>query len=71
MKKLLLGLLGLAATMSATAETREIVSPNGGLKVCVSDDGGKAAYSVSLNGATCIETCHSALCSTLPTIPLA
>ena len=56
MKKLLLGLLGLAATMSATAETREIVSPNGGLKVCVSDDGGKAAYSVSLNGATCIET---------------
>lgn len=56
MKKLLLGLLGLAATMSATAETREIVSPNGGLKVCVSDDGGKATYSVSLNGATCIET---------------
>lgn len=56
MKKLLLGLLGLAATMSATAETREIVSPNGGLKVCVSDDGGKAAYSVSLNGVTCIET---------------
>lgn len=56
MKKLLLGLLGLAATMSVTAETREIVSPNGGLKVCVSDDGGKAAYSVSLNGATCIET---------------
>ena len=56
MKKLLLGLLGLAATMSVTAETREIVSPNGGLKVGVSDDGGKAAYSVSLNGATCIET---------------
>ena len=56
MKKLLLGLLGLAATMSAMAESREIVSPSGGLKVCVSDDGGKAAYSVSLNGATCIET---------------
>ena len=56
MKKIIIGLLGLAATMSATAETREIVSPNGGLKVCVSDDGGKAAYSVSLNGATCIET---------------
>ena len=52
MKKLLLGLLGLAATMSAMAESREIVSPSGGLKVCVSDDGGKAAYSVSLNGAT-------------------
>ncbi len=56
MKKLLLGLLGLAATMSAMAESREIVSPSGGLKVCVCDDGGKAAYSVSLNGATCIET---------------
>ena len=56
MKKLLLGLLGLAATMSAMAESREIVSPSGGLKVCVCDDGGKAAYTVSLNGVTCIET---------------
>ena len=56
MKKIIIGLLGLAATMSAMAESREIVSPSGGLKVCVSDDGGKAAYSVSLNGATCIET---------------
>ena len=42
MKKLLLGLLGLAATMSAMAESREIVSPSGGLKVCVCDDGGIA-----------------------------
>ena len=56
MKRIFFGLLGLAATMSAMAETREIVSPNGGLKVCVSDDGGKAAYTVSLNGVTCIET---------------
>ena len=56
MKKIIFGILSLAATMAATAETREIVSPNGGLKVCVSDDGGKAAYTVSLNGATCIET---------------
>ena len=56
MKKIIFGILSLAATMVATAETREIVSPNGGLKVCVSDDGGKAAYTVSLNGATCIET---------------
>ena len=56
MKKIIIGLLGLAATMSAMAESREIVSPSGGLKVCVSDDGGKAAYSVSLNGVTCIET---------------
>src|SRR5574344_362895 len=56
MKRLIIGMLSLAAVMTATAETREIVSPNGGLKVCVSDDGGKAAYTVSLNGATCIET---------------
>lgn len=56
MKKIIFGILSLAATMAATAETREIVSPNGGLKVCVSDDGGKAAYTVSLNGVTCIET---------------
>ena len=39
MKKIIIGLLGLAATMSAMAESREIVSPSGGLKVCVSDDG--------------------------------
>lgn len=56
MKKIIIGLLGLAATMSAMAESREIVSPSGGLKVCVCDDGGKAAYTVSLNGVTCIET---------------
>ena len=56
MKRIVFGLLSLATVMTATAETREIVSPNGGLKVCVSDDGGKAAYTVSLNGATCIET---------------
>ena len=49
-------MLSFATVMTATAETREIVSPNGGLKVCVSDDGGKAAYTVSLNGTTCIET---------------
>ena len=56
MKRLIIGMLSFATVMTATAETREIVSPNGGLKVCVSDDGGKAAYTVSLNGATCIET---------------
>ena len=42
--------------MAVGAETREITSPNGGLKVTVSDEGGKAAYSVSLNGQVCIET---------------
>ena len=56
MKKIIIGLLGLAATMSAMAESREIVSPSGGLKVCVCDDGGKPVYTVSLNGVTCIET---------------
>ena len=56
MKRLIIGMLSFATVMTATAETREIVSPNGGLKVCVSDDGGKAAYTVSLNGTTCIET---------------
>lgn len=56
MKRIIFGLLSLATVMTAMAETREIVSPDGGLKVCVSDDGGKATYMVSLNGATCIET---------------
>ena len=42
--------------MTAGAETREITSPNGGLRVTVSDDGGKAAYSVQLDGKACLET---------------
>ena len=56
MRKIVFGLLTFATAMTAGAETREIVSPDGGLKVCVSDDGGKASYTVSLNGVTCIET---------------
>ena len=55
MKRITFGILALASVITATAETREIVSPDGGLKVCVSDDGGKASYTVSLKGVTCIE----------------
>ena len=55
MKRITFGILALATVITATAETREIVSPDGGLKVCVSDDGGKASYTVSLKGVTCIE----------------
>ena len=55
MKRITFGILALASVITATAETREIVSPDGGLKVCVSDDGGKASYTVSLKGMTCIE----------------
>ena len=55
MKRITFGILALASVITAMAETREIVSPDGGLKVCVSDDGGKASYTVSLKGVTCIE----------------
>ena len=55
MKRITFGIFALASVITATAETREIVSPDGGLKVCVSDDGGKASYTVSLKGVTCIE----------------
>ena len=55
MKRVTFGILTLASVITAMAETREIVSPDGGLKVCVSDDGGKASYTVSLKGVTCIE----------------
>ena len=55
MKRITFGILALASVITATAETREIVSPDEGLKVCVSDDGGKASYTVSLKGVTCIE----------------
>ena len=55
MKKITFGIFAIASVITATAETREIVSPDGGLKVCVSDDGGKASYTVSLKGVTCIE----------------
>ncbi len=55
MKRITFGIFAIASVITATAETREIVSPDGGLKVCVSDDGGKASYTVSLKGVTCIE----------------
>ena len=56
MKRQLLTIFAIASTMAAMAETREITSPNGKLKVTVSDDGGKAAYSVAHNGVVCIKT---------------
>ena len=56
MKRQLLTIFAIASTMAAMAETREITSPNGELKVTVSDDGGKAAYCVTLNGVTCVDT---------------
>ncbi len=56
MKKSMLTLSALAVAMTVMAETREITSPDGGLKVTVSDEGGKAAYSVLLDGKVCLET---------------
>ena len=56
MKKTIFTVFALAMAMTAGAETREITSPNGGLRVTVSDEGGKATYSVSLDGQVCIET---------------
>ena len=45
-------LLGMAALMPCRMMAREasVTSPNGSLTVTVNDDGGKAAYAVSLNG---------------------
>ena len=56
MKKLFLGVAAmLLATMTAGAVEKEVVSPDGSVKVTVSDEGGCPAYQVTLNGTVFIE----------------
>ena len=46
--------MALVAAMTAEAEEKRVTSPDGGLVVTVSDEGGKPVYSVSLDGNECI-----------------
>ena len=46
--------MALVAAMTAGAEEKRVTSPDGGLVVTVSDEGGKPVYSVSLDGNECI-----------------
>lgn len=54
MRKTIISVMALVAATTAGAEEKRVVSPDGGLVVTVSDDGGKPAYSVSLDGNECI-----------------
>ncbi len=54
MKKIFLSTLLLAA-LSVQAKEATVSSPNGKLTVTVSDEGGKATYSVKLNGQTILQ----------------
>ena len=54
MRKTIISVMALVAAMTAGAEEKRVTSPDGGLVVTVSDEGGKPVYSVSLDGNECI-----------------
>ena len=46
MRKTIISVMALVAAMTAGAEEKRVTSPDGGLVVTVSDEGGKPVYSV-------------------------